>query len=102
MVTPEQIDQLEAFDGDGARVLSVYLNIDPSRQASRSYRIVFEDLVKEAREGEEASARRELEREVARVQAWIESHEPTGKGVALFSREPRDVCEAYSLAVRSD
>jgi len=100
MVTPEQIDQLEAFDGEGARVLSVYLNLDPARQVRRSYRIVFEDLVKEARAGEEASARRELEREVARVQAWIESHEPTGKGLAVFSCEPRGLWQAYSLAVR--
>jgi peptide subunit release factor 1 (eRF1) len=50
MVTQEQIEELEAFDGGGARVLSVYLDLDPERQVRRSYRIVFEDLLKESRE----------------------------------------------------
>jgi hypothetical protein len=50
MVTQEQIEELEAFDGGGARVLSVYLDLNPERQVRRSYRIVFEDLLKESRE----------------------------------------------------
>jgi hypothetical protein len=32
MVTQEQVEELEAFDGGGARVLSVYLDLDPKRQ----------------------------------------------------------------------
>jgi peptide chain release factor subunit 1 len=100
MVTPEQIEQLEAFDGQGARVLSAYLNLDPGRQVRRSYRIVFEDLVKEVWEGREGPARGELQSEAARVQAWLESHEPTGKGLAIFSCEPRGLWQAHPLAVR--
>jgi hypothetical protein len=46
MLTRERIEELEEFDGGCARVLSVYLNTEPARQARRSYRIVFEDLVK--------------------------------------------------------
>jgi len=45
----EQIEQLEAFDAQGARVLSVYLDLDPASQIRRSYRIAFEDLVKALR-----------------------------------------------------
>ena len=100
MVTPEQIEQLEAFDGGGARVLSVYLDLDPARQVRRSYRIVFEDLLKEVREGLEKLARGDLAREAALVQAWLESQEPRGKGLALFSCTPRNLCQAHWLPVR--
>jgi hypothetical protein len=34
MLTPEQIERIEAFDGQGARVLSVYLDLDPTRPAA--------------------------------------------------------------------
>jgi hypothetical protein len=35
MVIQEQIEEFEAFDGGGARVLSVYLDLDPERQVRR-------------------------------------------------------------------
>jgi peptide chain release factor subunit 1 len=100
MITPEQIEQLEAFDGRGARILSAYVSLDPARQVRRAYRIVFEDLVREVREGMEAPARGELQSEAARVQAWLETHEPTGKALAIFSCEPRGLWQAHDLAVR--
>lgn len=50
MVTPEEIEQLEAFDAQGAQVLSLYLEIDPASQVRRAYRRDFDNLVKEARE----------------------------------------------------
>ena len=49
MLTLEDVTQLEAFDGGAARVLSAYLRLDPARQVRRSHRVVFDDLVKEAR-----------------------------------------------------
>jgi len=38
MITPEEIERLEAFDGGEARVLSAYLDLDPARQVRRSFR----------------------------------------------------------------
>src|SRR2546425_7466418 len=103
MLSREQIEQLEAFDGRGARVLSAYLDLDPARQVRRSYRIVFEDLVKEARERLEEPARGDLASEAARVQAWLEGQEPRGRWVALFSFAPRGFWQAHVLSVpRSD
>src|SRR2546426_686041 len=37
MITREQIEQLEAFDARGARVLSVYLDLEPSRHLMDEY-----------------------------------------------------------------
>ena len=36
VITREQIEQLEAFDGRGARVLSVYLDLEPTRHLQRA------------------------------------------------------------------
>ena len=48
VVTREDVERLIRFDAHGARILSVYLDLDPERQVTRSYRIVLEDLVKGA------------------------------------------------------
>lgn len=89
MLTAEQLDALEAFDGGEARVLSVYLDLDPARQVRRSYLTMFADLVKEPREKLTKPARAELSGEASRVQAWLEGQEPHGSGLAVFSCEPR-------------
>jgi hypothetical protein len=100
MLTPEDIDRLESFNGGDTRVLSAYLDLDPARQVRRSYRIAFEDLVKVAREGLAEPTRADLAREAARVQAWLEGQEPRGKGLALISCSPKGLWQAYFLAVR--
>jgi len=100
MLTPEDIDRLESFDGGDTRVLSAYLDLDPARQVRRSYRIAFEDLVKAAREGLAGPTREHLAREAAHVQTWLEGQEPRGKGLALFSCSPKGLWQAHFLAVR--
>ena len=44
MLKHEEIERLAEFDAKTSRVLSVYLDLDPSTQARRAYRIAFEDL----------------------------------------------------------
>jgi peptide subunit release factor 1 (eRF1) len=99
-LTPERIAELEAFDAGGRRVLSLYLDLDPQRQARHAYRIVFEDMAKEIRSRLDRKAREEFETDVTRVQEWLEGHAPHGKGVALFSSVPRRYFQAHWLPVR--
>ena len=99
-ITRALIEQLEAFDVKGAPALSVYLNVDPKRQVEHSYRIVFEDLVKETREQiTDKTSRATLETEAARVQTWMENVSPQGKGLVIFSCEPRDLWQTHFLPV---
>jgi len=100
MLSWEQIQQLEAFDGQGARVLSVYLDLEPKRQLRRAYQIMFEDLVKETRDKLDEEGREALTTEGTRVQEWLDNTEPRGKGLALFSCTPRQLWQAYFLPVR--
>ena len=50
MVTEEQLEQLDALNGRGSRVLSIDLDLDPASQVRGAHRIAFEDLVEQARE----------------------------------------------------
>ena len=102
MLEAAGIDQLAVFDSGGAPVLSVYLGLDPARQVRRSYRIAFEDLVRDARERLEGPMREAFMREAVRARAWLEGQEPRGRGVALFSCAPRELWQALVLSVDVD
>jgi peptide subunit release factor 1 (eRF1) len=100
MLTPERITELEAFDGGGERVLSVYLDLDPRRQPRRAYRIVLEDLAKAIRSRLDRKERLAFEADVTRVLEWLDGNAPHGTGVALFSSAPRRFFQAHWLPVR--
>jgi len=100
MLTREAVEELAAFDGRGAAVLSVYLDLEPARQIRRSYRIAFEDLVKAALERLPEAERDGLRSEAAAVGEWLEHQPPRGQGLALFSCAPRGFWRMHALAVR--
>src|SRR5690242_4166241 len=100
MLSPEQIHSLESFDGNGDRILSAYLDLDPARKFHREYRVSFDDYLKRAREALEEPGREDLSREAARAKEWLESEEPRGKGLVLFSCSKRGLWQAYFLPVR--
>ena len=104
MLTWEQIEELERFDGGGTPVLSVYLDLQPASQVKRSYRVEFKDLVKEAAGRLTEPERRDLAREAERVNEWLDlTGQPRGLGVIIFSCTPRNLWLAYlvPIAVRS-
>jgi peptide chain release factor subunit 1 len=101
MLTLEQIKQLEAFDGGGARVLSVYLDLRPDRHLKHAYHTVFKDLLKEARgRVADESERETLQSEGQRVQSWLNEQELMGKGLAVFSCSSGKLWQAQWLPVR--
>jgi peptide chain release factor subunit 1 len=96
----EQLEQLERFDSAGARVLSLYLNLEPQRQATRSYRIEFKNLLKEASGTLTEAERNGLAREAERVTEWFDRHDqPHGLGLILFACTPRDLWLAHFVNV---
>lgn len=99
MIGTEDVRRLARFDGDGAPVLSVYLDVRPERQLERAYLIAFKDLVRDARDGLDQRGREALEREAARVRAWLEDTEPGGEGAIAFSSTERDLWVASFVPV---
>src|SRR5258706_3167578 len=100
MLTLEDIDRLLSFDGGDAWVLSAYLDLDAARRIKRSYLIAFEDLIKSEREELAEPARDHFAREVARVRAWLEDQEASGKWLALICCSPKNFWQAHVLPVR--
>jgi peptide subunit release factor 1 (eRF1) len=95
MLSWKQLEQLERFDSAGTRVLSLSLNLNPTRQATRSYRIAFKSLVKEVSATLTEAERRDLAGEVQRVTEWFDQREPPALGLILFSCTPRDLWLTY-------
>jgi peptide chain release factor subunit 1 len=99
VVTRAEVKRLVGFDGHGTRVLSIYLDLDPQRQVTSSYRIVLKDLMKAAREPLDKDARGGLEAEVAAVQEWLEKERPRARGLAVFSSTAAGLWATYRLPV---
>jgi peptide chain release factor subunit 1 len=98
-ISYEQLERLERFDSQGARILSVYLDRDPQRQLDRSYLVVLKDLVKETRERLDEVAGDQLDREAARLEEWLDSEPPQGRGLAAFSCSEPELWQVISLPV---
>ena len=100
MLSLDQIEQLERFEGAGARVLSVYLDVQPEAQLTGAYRVTFDDLVKEASGRLTGPVRRALTREADRVNEWFDGIvRPSGLGLVIFSCTPRDLWMADCVPV---
>ena len=97
MLSWKQLEQLERFDSAGARVLSLSLNLNLTRQVTRSYRVAFKSLVQEVSATLTGAERRDLAREAQRVTEWFDQHEPQALGLILFSCTPRDLWLTYSV-----
>ncbi len=93
------VERLLRFDGHGARVLSVYLDLGSERSVTRSYGLVLEHLVKAARDGLDKHARRDLEAEVSRVREWLGTERPRARGLAVFSSSAAGLWATYPLPV---
>ena len=98
MISAQEVESLERIDGGGRPVLSLYLDMDPERQVTRSYRIIFEDLVRPVRHSLDKRSREQLEEEVALVQEFL-SDKPRGRGLVLFTCSPIKLMRDIHLAV---
>ncbi len=99
MIGSQQLHTLLTFSAEQDGVLSVYLNLEPSRHIRRSYRVVFADLAKQLREHLDEAGRDRLEREVERIEQHLEAEPPRGKSLVAFSCTPRGFWQVYHLPV---
>jgi peptide chain release factor subunit 1 len=91
--TEQDLNELVAFRSESAPVLSLYLNVDPTRQTTEQYRLTLRSLLKEVA-GEASPA------DVEAVEQYLSfARDWQGKGVALFSCQAADFWRSYSLAV---
>ena len=91
MITQEDLQELLAFDAEGAEVLSLYLNADTSQQTSETIKLQVRTMLKET-EGFDADS--------AVIERYLDfSHDWGIPGLAIFSCAPRDFFRAYPAAI---
>ena len=112
VTSKQHLRQLATLRPDGHKVLSVYLNLDPSElPTQRDRKIEIESLLDVAEralrdDGLPHEQRDELRRDVERIRAWFD-HEfdaSGARGVALFASSGIDLFEVVRLGrpIRSE
>src|SRR3954454_11132538 len=100
-----RLRELARIHPDGARVLSIFLNLDPAQFATPPARAseissVIDDAHRRVREGDGLShdARKGLEEDVKRADAFLRDLSPKGAhGFALFASEAAGLFEGIRL-----
>lgn len=89
----QDLSELVQFRGNGAPVLSLYLNVDPTQQTTDQYRLVLRSLLKEVTAEAQPADLEAVERYFDFEYDW------QGRGVAVFSCQAADFWRDYPLAV---
>ena len=95
MITREELQELVDFEcrSEEGKVLSLYLNVDPTQRSKDEYRLALRNLLKDV--ADEAAPE-----DIARIERYFDfEYDWQGKGVALFSCAQEGFWRAYSLAI---
>lgn len=105
-LSDQRLRELTRIHPDGARVLSVFLNLDPGEFAAPPARAteiasVMDDATRRIRDDDRLThdERKALEQDVERTREFLEGFSPKGAhGLAVFACGPADLFEAIRLA----
>lgn len=96
MFTEKDLQELLGFQSKESPVLSLYLNVDPTKRTTDEYKLMLRGLLKEVA----GQARR---KDISAVERYFDhEYDWQGKGVAVFSCLEQDFWRAYPLAVPVD
>ena len=91
MVTQEDLQELLAFDAEGAKVVSLYLDSDTSQQTSETVKLQVRTMFKDVGG---------LEDDAAAIERYLDfSHDWGIPGLAMFSCADKDLFRAYPSAI---
>jgi len=93
MFSENDLQELVRFHSEESPVLSLYLDVDPTKRTTDEYKLVLRGLLKEI----SGQARR---KDIGAVERYFDhEYDWQGKGLALFSCLGQDFWRAYPLAV---
>lgn len=91
MITQEDLQELLAFNAEGAEVLSLYLDADTSQQTSETVKLHVRSMLKDISG---------LDADASAIEAYLDfSHDWGIPGLAMFSCADRDYFRAYPSAL---
>jgi len=93
MFSEKDLQELVDFRSERSPVLSLYLDVDPTKRTTDEYKLVLRGLLKEV-------AGQAQRQDIAAVERYFDhEYDWQGKGVAIFSCLGQDFWRAYPLAV---
>lgn len=92
MIHEADLRELAEFDGEGNRVLSLYLDVDPRHTTSEIYKLALRNLFDSVPEVDPADQ--------ARVEQYIElEYDRQARGIVCFSCQKKDFWRVFPLDV---
>ena len=96
MFGEKDLQELVDFHSEETPVLSLYLDVDPTKRTTDEYKLVLRGLLKEVA----GHARR---KDISAVETYFDhEYDWQGKGVVVFSCIKQDFWRAYPFAVPVD
>lgn len=93
MFSEKDLQELVGFHSEESPVLSLCLNVDPTKHTTDEYKLVLKGLLKEV-------AGQALRKDIAAVERYFDhEYDWQGRGVVMFSCLEQDFWRAYPLAV---
>jgi len=93
MFSRKDLQELAEYKGSGVPVLSLYLNVDPSRQTNEECKLTLRRMLR-------SIADRAADKDIAAVERFFDlEYDWNGHGVAVFSCEAASFWKTYRLAV---
>jgi len=87
------LQELVGFHSEESPLLSLYLNVDPTKHTTDEYKLVLRGLLREV-------AGQALRKDIAAVERYFDhEYDWQGRGVVMFSCLEQDFWRAYPLAV---
>ncbi len=93
MFSENDLQELVSFQSEESPVLSLYLDVDPTKRTTDEYKLVLRGLLKEV-------AGQAQRKDTSAVEKYFDhEYDWQGKGVVVFSCMKQDFWRAYPLAV---
>ncbi|HZE68254.1 MAG TPA: hypothetical protein VE135_01860 [Pyrinomonadaceae bacterium] len=102
MISRDEVETLALREAKpDSRVLSIYLNILPSRldPVNRAFEVVLKNLLRDIEEGLDKEQRKGFDEEVRRVFAFLEDYRDPERSLVIFSDHNEDFFLVFELRV---
>ena len=97
MFDERALKELASVQAEGP-ILSVYLNVDPTRRTADEYKLTLRELLRQVSD-KVGTAAADFRQDVEAIKRYVEyDYDWSGRGLAIFSREAEDIWYAYPLA----
>ncbi|MEW6571367.1 MAG: hypothetical protein AB1390_09370 [Nitrospirota bacterium] len=100
MLNRQELKELAKMQGDGSFFVSLYLNVDPTRNTKIDYVIHLKNMLKEAADKLEKNVLKKVNNDVEKIESYVFANRKMFKrGLAVISSQGKKFWREFHLAV---